>query len=837
MSVNFTIEAIADAVGGTIVRGKPLTLIHEIATDTRVPFGTASMFVALSGENFDGHHFLVDAAAQGAIAALVDHDHSDAARFEAVIAVDDTLAALQALAAEHRRRFEGKVVGLTGSNGKTIVKEMLAGIVGRNATVWRSPGSFNSQVGVALSIFGIRPEHEVAIIEAGISEPGEMDRLEQMINPDIGILTNIGEAHLAGFGDLEVTASEKLRLFANMLGPRIWNADDPILRGRLANLEGLDLHGFGEAYDADYRIVKSTAEDGGFDFVMRFPDGNKHEFRLNVPGHHNVWNAAAAVAAADLLGVEPDVMAEGLADFDVAPMRMEMHTTQAGITLLNDAYSSDPVSAAAALHALVQYAAGNRTVAILGDMLDLGDAAESAHEELGRLVARLGIHHLVCVGPLARVAGRAAVAAGIPFSRVWDTGSPDQLHELLDEVLKPGDFVLFKGSRAIGLERAAQTLLESVAPTKLYVDLGTIRQNVQAIRRTLGSKTGLMAVVKSFAYGNDSNRVALTLENAGVDAFMVAFPDEAIPLRQRGIELPILVTNVRPSETDKIVKYDLTALVSESAAVEALEREARRRKRTVSVHVEVDTGMNRLGIAPEGAVAFCKQIANSPHLKFDGVMTHFAVADDLREDAFTREQMARFEKVVEDLAEAEVVPRVVHAANTAAAWRFPSARYDMVRVGLGLYGIHPSPEVADEAKGIESALEFVTEITHVKTVMPGDSVGYGRMFRPTEPRRIATIAAGYNDGLPRYMSNGGPVLVRGVRCPIVGNVCMDVAMVDVTDVEGAAAGDEVVIFGRRVAEDGSVVEVSIDELAIRGDTISYEVLTNISPRVRRIFRR
>jgi alanine racemase len=281
-----------------------------------------------------------------------------------------------------------------------------------------------------------------------------------------------------------------------------------------------------------------------------------------------------------------------------------------------------------------------------------------------------------------------------------------------------------------------------------------------------------------------------------------------------------------------VIKYDLTPLVFESKAVVALEAEAKRRGVVVPVHVEVDTGMNRLGVEPENALEFCRRIAASEHLTFDGIMTHFAAADDPHDDDFTRQQIALFEQVIADLAHAEVVPRVVHAANTAAAWRFPQARYDMVRVGLGLYGVHPSPDVEGEAVGISPALEFVTEITHVKTVLEGESVGYGRSFRPDEARRIATIAAGYNDGLPRFMSNGGHVLVRGVRCPVVGNVCMDVSMVDVTDVPDATAGDEVVIFGQRGDQ-----EVTVDELALRGDTISYEILTNISPRVRRIFRR
>ena len=835
MGIRFTIEKIAEIVGGTLVRGKPLTVVSHVATDSRRPFADGTIFFALKGSHFDGHHFLVDAASRGAIAVVVDRDHVEVPRIKNVIAVDDTLHAMQALAAAHRARFGGAVVGITGSNGKTIVKEMLAAIVGRERTVGRSPGSFNSQVGVPHSVFGLRPEQEVALVEAGVSQPGEMERLQRVIMPDIGIITNIGEAHLAGFGDLEVTATEKLKLFAEMHGALIWNADDSVLRGRLANLDGLELYGFGEAYDASYRIVKTVADDVGFDLVIRMPEGERLELRLDVPGRHNLWNAAAAVAVAHQLGISAAAIQQGLQEFREAPMRLEMHTTGAGVTLINDAYSSDPVSAAAAFHALIHYAAGARTVAIIGDMLDLGEASEQTHVELGRLAAQLDIGHLVCVGPLARIAGRAAVSDGLPYSRVTEV-SEDEEHDLagvLDPLVRPGDFVLLKASRAIGLERAAQSLLESMAPTRLYVDLAAIRENVQTTSRALGTNTGLMAVIKSFAYGNDSNRVALTLADAGVDAFMVAFPDEAIPLRRRGITLPILVSNVRPDEVDKVVKYDLTALIADERTLESLQREATRRNREVAVHVEIETGMNRLGVSPRAALAFCRRIQDSPHLRFDGLMTHFAVADDVREDAFTQQQIATFESVVAELAHADVVPRVVHAANTAAAWRFPQARFDMVRIGLGLYGIMPSADVSAASRGLRTALEFVTEVIAVHEVEAGESVGYGRRYRAPSRRVIATIAAGYNDGLPRFMSSGGEVLVGGRRCSVVGSVCMDVSMVDVTDVTPAvAAGDEVVIFGTRGEE-----SITVEEIALRGDTISYEILTNISPRARRVFLR
>lgn len=831
MTGTLTLQHIIEATDGALLCGDADTTIGDIKTDSRIPMSDGDLFVALRGPNFDGHQYLADAAQAGATVALVEQGRRDEANdFDHVVTVDDTLVALQRIAAFWRSSFGGSVIGITGSNGKTIVKEMLTSVLGRTATVHRSPGSFNSQVGVPLSVLGMRTRHDHAIIEAGISEVGEMEQLAAVIAPDIGIITNVGEAHLAGFGAVEVTAREKLRLFEGMSGALVWPADDPIIRTALSYRSGPTVS-FGESDDADYRIAGVKPVENGYTFRIVFPGGADAWFQLHALGRHNVHNAAAAIAAADVLGVPTAQMQAGVSAFELSPMRLEMHTTGAGVTLLNDAYSSDPVSAAAALQTLVQYAAGQRTIAILGDMLDLGSAAAEAHAALGNKVASFGIDHLICVGDLARGIGEASANAGVSAGSIQYAAALDELEPMLDDLLEPGDFVLFKGSRAMGLERAAQSLLESVAPARLYVDLEAIRDNVQAIRRHIGHDGGVMAVVKSFGYGNDANRVALTLASAGVDAFAVAYPDEAIPLRRRGIDRPILVTNVRASEADKIVKYGLIALVFENATVDALQREAQRRGVTIDVHVEVDTGMNRLGVEPQDALAFCIDLDAREHLHFAGIMTHFAAADDPDEDEFTRSQIAAFEGVLQRLDNAGIRPPVVHAANTAAAWRFPESRYDMVRIGLGLYGVHPSSDVARATAGVEPAIEFVTEVIHINEVSDGESVGYGRTWRASGPRRIATIAAGYNDGFPRFMSNGGEVLIGGARCPVVGNVCMDVSMVDVTGVD-VEVGDEAVLFGTRGGE-----TITIEEIASRGRTINYEILTNISPRVRRIFRR
>ncbi len=828
-----TLERIADLTGGELLCGDPELVVSEVGTDSRATFAQNSLFVALDGDHFDGHSFIAEAQRKGAAAAVVSRGEPADYPGVALVRVSDTLAALQQLAASWRGLFGIPVIGVTGSNGKTIVKDMLASILAQEQTVYRSPGSYNSQIGVPLSLLGIRPEHEVAVIEAGISRVGEMERLEPMIRPTLGVITNIGLAHAAGLRDLETTAREKLELFRHLGDrPLIYPADsEPLQRQTLpgAPLSFAIADGKDEGR-ADYLVDEVAQTSNGFAFSVRLPTGERHPFALNVPGRHNLANAAAAIAAADSLSVSIEAIREGLAAFELSPLRLEMHTTQEGITFINDAYSSDPVSARAALSVLEHYAGEQRAIAILGDMLDLGARSTPAHRQLGHVVAQTGIDRLICYGKRAQTIGQAAEKAGFASEKIDRVASIDTLHDLLEHKLRPGDVVLFKASRTMGLERAAERLLESVAPARLHIDLDAIRDNYHAIRRHIGEGAGLIAVVKSFGYGNDSTRVSQTLAREGVDALAVAYADEGIPLRRRGLTLPILVTNALASEADKLVKYDLTPLVYSRGVVDALRAQARRFDKRVRVHLEVDTGMNRVGLKPRDILPFAQQIAAIDEIEIEGLMTHFAAADDPSEDDFTRGQIAALEAVLADLRAEGLSPKLVHAANTAGAWRFPEAHFDLVRVGLGLYGLSPTAAVSRETKGVRPALAFETRVIHLKEVSAGETVGYNRTWTADRPRKIATIAAGYNDGFPRFMSNGGEVLVGGQRCPVVGHVCMDVAMVDVTDVPTVTVGDEVVLFGHQGDE-----VITVDEIAERGGTISYEILCNISPRVRRIF--
>ncbi len=834
--MKLSLAEVADSCGGTLDWGTPETVVRDVATDTRKPIPEGSLFVALRGDNFDGHDFVREAFEAGARAAIVDRGDWEHVSGRGIVRVDDTLDGLQRLAAAWRARFDLPVVGVTGSNGKTIVKEMLSGIVARETTVYRSPASYNSQVGVPLSLLGLDDDHDLAIIEAGISRVGEMERLQRVIQPDIGVITNIGLAHAAGLGTLETTAREKLELFADFEDePLIYPVESEALQshempGRPIGFRGT-FETTSDRREAAYALRNRKPRPDGFDFSVRTPEGETRELSLHVPGEHNVQNAICALTVAREIDASWPSIRAGLASFELGPMRLEMHTTPSEVTLLNDAYSSDPVSARAALSALQQYAAGRRRIAILGDMLDLGEHAEDAHRALGAVCADLELDELICFGTRATWIGEAARQHGMEASSVEHFEEMDRLVAWLDAELQSDDVVLFKASRRLKLDRAAEQLLESVAPTRLHVNLDHIRTNYHALGRHVGDDTGFMAVVKSFGYGNDSTRVAQTLVREGVEALAVAYPDEAIPLRERGLELPILVTNVLPEEADKIAEYDLTAQLYTRRLGRALDEEARRRGTTVDAHLKVETGMNRVGLPPGEAVEFARWVEELEGVDYRGSMTHFAVADVPSETDYTRDQLETFRDVLERLEAANLAPEIVHAANTAAAWRFPETHFDMVRVGLGLYGLAPSDAVY-ETGDMAHALRLTTRIVHMKTVEPGETVGYGRTWRAEQPTRIATIAVGYNDGLPRFMSNGGEVLIGGRRCPIVGSVCMDVSMVDITDVPDVDIGDEVVIFGRQGDE-----RVTVDEIAERGDTINYEILCNISPRVRRIFTR
>jgi alanine racemase len=805
--------------------------VSGVAIDTRKPMGEDFIFWALKGEHFNGNDFVEEALDAGVKAAVTNRDDLFDKPIPAsatLIQVPDTLAALQALAIWYRRRFHCPVVGITGSNGKTLVKEMLASILCQDRRTYRSPLSYNTQVGAALGLLGMRPEHEVALIEAGISLPGEMDRLEEMIQPDHGILTVISKAHIGGLGSLESTLEQKKRLFKNLRRDSflVLNADDPLsmmlcddCKARVATF------GFSDSADVRAENVEALPEKG-HQFKIRLFDLYL-DVTLPVQGRFNILNALAAAATATLLGAPPQAIQKGLQEFLPSPMRLEIHTTVTGVTLINDTYNSDPASMKGALDVLVKVGKGRRKIAILSEMLDLGLHSREEHLAVGKEVVKAGVDHLITVGENAALIGQSAALEGMNPKRITSTRSYNEAAEELERIMNRGDVVLFKGSRWFRLERIAKELVGSIGPTRLVVNLDAIAANIKAIKGIVGDDVQLMSVVKSFGYGNDSIRTSrVALEN-GVSYLAVAFPDEGATLRENRIDAPILVFNVLAEEADKIVRYDLSAVVPSVELAHTLNKVAGGRK--IPVHLKIDTGMGRSGIWVEDAIPFVQQMFCLRNLEVEGIMTHFSSADDPEADNYTLQQINSFESLLEELTRLGYGFRYIHAANTSATVRFPQTHYNMVRPGLGIYGMYPSPAIRSLLR-LEQVITFSTKIAQIKETPPGRCISYNRRFVTQRCCRIATLHVGYNDGYPRFQSNVGQVVVRGRRCNVVGTVCMDAIMIDVTDVPEARVGDEAVLIGRQGNE-----EILADEIAANGGTINYEIVCKISPRVTRIF--
>lgn len=796
-----TAAQIAAWTGGELV-GDGTRRCDRAIIDTRRGVREGDLFVALQAQR-DGDAFVRTALDAGAAVALCSKRPPVQRDGDVFVVVSDTTVALQQLATRARAAFHGPVIAITGSNGKTTTKEMLVCALSDSFRVTGTPLGYNSQVGVAQSLLGLDPAAEVAIIECGISMPGEMERLQRMVQPTIGIWTNVGSAHLEGLGSREGIAAEKVQLFASMApGASVFVPPSEALA--LVALAPLGCR----AVEVDpARATQLLTASWASSWVLR-------------------TDAALAIACACALGISQESATMGLSRWQPSPGRLEWSSTTRGLVVINDAYTADPESVAAALRFLQQERTAGRAIAVLGGMAQLGKASPRAHREVGALVARLGVDRLIGVGEGGAEIVAAALEAGMEAGSVAMASDAAAASKLLERWAQPGDRVLLKGSRPARLETVAAELLDAVSSTLLHVDIDAIVENYRRLRVAAGG-VSVMPVVKSYGYGVDSVRIAQALERVGASCFCVAFPDEGIALRARGISAAILVQNVLPHEMGKLLRENLSAELGTMATMRELEAAAAAQQTIARVHLKFDTGMGRVGFLPaeaEQVLAFVKQ---SRSLEVVGLMTHLASADEPARDAETGAQIAAFDSIVARFAAAGIHPRWVHAANTAGAVRFHSARYSGVRAGIGLFGFAPNAS----AVGLQRALRLVTRLVSVKELPPHHAVGYGHTYTTGErPQRIAVAALGYNDGYPRSLSNRGWMSIRGERCPVVGRVCMDVTMLDVTHLDPPpSAGDEVVVFG---AGHG---EPDLEELADLADTITYELLTRVSPRVRRIF--
>ncbi len=828
-----TLERLLGAVLSVEEESQAQRRPRGISIDSRRS-AAGDLFFALPGSQTDGHRFAAAALSAGAAAAVVRRDFAAQASeiCGPLLVVDDPLRALQRLAAWHRTENLGRIVAVTGSNGKTIVKDALTALMAGCCDVACNPGSFNSQVGVPLALLGTPPGAELGIFEAGISAPGDMHWLRDMLRPDFGILTNVGLAHIAAFGERAATAREKASLFSDLprSGWLLLPAGDPVVEQATGSLRCRRLH-YDHAGETPH-LEGSVVSGSSTELRLRFPSGQLRSVLAPTRSRHLVDDLLAAIAAAILLGLPEEEVAAALRDFSFGSTRMEIWRSPDGVTIINDACSSDPISVQAALRAAQGHApATGRRIFVFGGMKELGRRQEREHRLIGDLAAEQGFSHLV-IGPGAGPESTArAFKVQRPAGQVLRVGSLDELPKVVRPLARAGDTILVKGPRHQGLASAARSIWESMAPTRMIVNLGAIGENIASFRSMVGPQVRLLAMLKAWAYGTEFSRVATWLQQNGADWIGVSAGDEGALARRAGVRLPILVTLLGVDETDKALRYRLTPVVYSMAMADALIAGVRRLGGSLDVHLEVDTGMGRVGVKPQEVEPLARRVLGSGVLRPTGLMTHLSCADDPDADDYTQAQLNRFQGCIAAARRAGMRDFIVHAAATAGLARFADARFDMVRTGLGLYGIHPSPAVAEHIR-LQLAVSLVSRIVHCAAFQAGDRIGYAGSFVVREDgMRVGVVGLGYNDGMPWRLSNRGHVLLQGRPAPIVGRISMDSMVIDLSGHPQADVGDEVLVFGQH--EGHSLRPEAVAELA---GTIPYELLVKVdNRRVQRLF--
>ena len=738
--------------------------------------------------------------------------------------VKDVVRALQQLAAHHRSQFDIPVVGITGSNGKTIVKDWIVQMLGDTRRVVFSPRSYNSQIGVPICVWQMAPDHQLAVFEAGISQPGEMDRLREVINPTIGIFTNIGQAHDENFLTRSQKIAEKLQLFLHCQ-TLIYCSDHKDIHSSIVSQEAfrqVQRFTWGRGEDNDVQLLDTQVRENETNLTIRYRQ-QQYSFVIPFVDHASAENAMHCIAFLLFLGYGADYIAQRCAHLAPVAMRLEMKEALGDSLLVNDSYSLDLNSLTIALDYVLHERQHHNKTLILSDILQAGMSDDDLYTQVSSLVLQHGITRFIGIG--SALQRHAALFASVNAS----------FYPTTEEFIRQFDFdsfshetILLKGARVFHFEDIAKLLQRRSHQTVMEVNLNNLVSNLNYYRSLVRPTTKLMAMVKAASYGSGKVEVANALQFNHVDYLTVAYTDEGVDLRRGGITLPIMVMNPEEESFDDIIRYRLEPDIYSFRIFESFSDAVRligEKGMKVPVHVEFDTGMHRLGFAGSDIPELVNRFS-SPDcvLKVQSIFTHFACADDPAEDAFTQGQIDRFTAWSADLKGAlgdETILR--HILNSSGIARFPQAQLDMVRLGIGLYGIAPEPEVQSHLKPVS---QLKTKISQIKEIPAGDSVGYNRRWVAQRPSRIAIISIGYADGLNRHLGYGnGRVLVGGRQVPIIGSICMDMCFLDVTDVP-CAEGDDVVIFG-----DADLLQ----QISQAAGTIPYEILTSVSPRVKRVY--
>ncbi|MBE2246046.1 MAG: bifunctional UDP-N-acetylmuramoyl-tripeptide:D-alanyl-D-alanine ligase/alanine racemase [Candidatus Competibacteraceae bacterium] len=820
---NYSSDKLAFVCGGKIYpQGAAHVNVSHISTDSRkIIFPDTSLFVAICGTYHDGHQFLHSAYHKGVRCFLVSALPPTISDFHHTIfiVVSNTVHALQQITGWHRKQFQLPVIGITGSNGKTIVKEWLSQLLSPTYQVVKSPGSFNSQTGVPLSLWHINATHTLGLFEAGISQPGEMERLADCMRPDIGVFTMIGEAHSENFNCIEEKIKEKLRLFIHT-HTLIYSRDHSVLHHEIAKsdfLKGVRFFTWSEYEDADLRILNKVKEGKNTRLTIR----THKDFEIVLPFTEPalIENAIHCMAVLTYLNISTDEIIYSLPQLQPIAMRLEMKKGVNGCSVINDAYNADMDSVRIALQYLIELGNKKKKTLFLSDIHQSNRPASDLYASLARLVNEAAFSRLFLIGPYIS-------AYHAYFNHV------EQTFENTDELLKalPGlhfkdEDILIKGARSFELERIESFLIEKTHATVLEINLNAVAHNFNYYKSLLAPGIRIMAMVKAASYGTGDVEIAQLLEYYKADYLAVAYTDEGIQLRNEGVGLPIMVMSPEDEHYERMARYRLEPELYSIRSLQRFLVFARGYNGNLpAVHIKVDTGMHRLGYNPSDISELCMLLSQNPFIRVASIFSHLSASDTNHYDSFTEMQVERFISASVQIADTLGYMPLRHILNSSGIERFPESQFDMVRLGIGLYGIGSNEE---QTARLMEVVRLKTRISQVRVVQAGDSVGYARDGISTQKRVIATVPLGYADGFRRSLSNGvGAMLVNGKLAPVVGRVCMDMTMIDITDIQ-AEEGDEVIVMGHP--------PLTVSEIAQQMGTIPYEVLTGLSHRLKRIF--
>ena len=813
-----SLEELIQIIPGKLIRKGSKNIVSDIVTDSRkIISGNSSLFIALKGFKFDGHAFVATAYQLGVRNFILNEGYLQPEELpEAnILAVTDTLDALQSLGRWNRNNFLGPVVGITGSNGKTIVKEWLGQVLGSVHNVAKSPKSYNSQVGVPLSLFGVEAYHQVALLEAGISKPGEMERLEQMIKPSIGIFTNLGTAHDEGFRDKSHKLEEKIKLFANSHFIIYRKEQVEVAKMLEDRFPQEKLVGWSSLPGAHYALsVKKVGDQAKI--ILLQPDLGIHTFYTGFTDEASLENLRHVIVACLTLGMLPKEINSAIRELRPVEMRLTVKQGLHNSTLIDDTYNNDVAGLEVALEFLQNQRPKRRRVLILSDLPQAGDSS-MVYEQVSKLIRHYKIDFIYGVGKEIQQLKKYFPDTILIYP---DTAS---LMSAINPKEVANDLILIKGSRSVEFERIVNHLQERIHGTTLETNLNALSHNYNFYKNRLRPKTKIMGMVKAFAYGGGSLEIANQLQQLNADYLAVAYTDEGVYLRNHGIILPIMVLNPDREGFHNLLKYRLDPVVYSLDFFDQAGKFCQANQASLNIHLDLDTGMHRLGFEQGDMEQLGQLIQQYPELKISSLYTHLAGADEAAHEDFTRGQLRQFQEMGDLIKSLLDYPVLLHALNSAGILRYPEYQFDMVRLGIGLYGIEVTGTFAQALRPIST---LKTTISQIKSLSKGQSIGYGRMGQMQQDGQIATIPIGYADGYDRRFSNGkGYVSIRGTKAPIIGNVCMDMCMVDITGID-ARVGDEVVVFGKFP---------SVIDLAKAIGTIPYELLTNISDRVKRIY--